>query len=179
MRRMARCCAFLVFIWVAGLQRTSSNINDKGYPGDGIAADLIREAKDLRDTGDAPGQLSDKGSFDRLQKFIKENNLEQRCTEEATKKTEHVLKEREEKDKTILRNSYQILQHGEETFASNIEWLSAIKNGICTGCLVKKICNQPPSFLPKYVSSFSTKSLKLRLFYVKLFLLRNLSSFCF
>ena len=151
MRRMARCCAFLVFICVAGLQRTASNIIDKGYPGNGIAADFIREAQDLRDTGDAPDQLSDKGLFDRLQKFIKEKNLEQQSTEEATKKTEHLLKEREEKDKTILRNKYQTLQHGEESLGSNEEWLSAIKGGICTGCLVKKICSQPPSFLSKYV----------------------------
>ena len=150
MCRMARCCAFLVFIWVAGLQLASSNIIDKAYSGDSTG-----EAQDWRDPGDVADQLSGKGLFDKLQKFIKEKNLEQGCTEEATKTTKHVLKEREEKDKTILRNNYQILQHGEESFASNKEWLSAIKSGICTGCLVKKICSHPPSFLSKYVSSSS------------------------
>ena len=148
--RMARCCAFLVFIWVAGLQLASSNIIDKAYSGDAIG-----EAQHLRDPGDVADHLSGKELFDKLQKFIKEKNLEQGCTEEATKKTKHVLKEREEKDKTILRNNYQILQHGEESFASHKEWLSAIKSGICTGCLVKKICSHPPSFLSMYVSSSS------------------------
>ena len=145
MRRMARCCAFLVFIWIAGLQLASSNIIDKAYQGDSIgkAQDSVRDAGDLTD------------QFHKLQKFIKEKNLEQGCTEEATKKTEHLQKEREEKDKTILRNNYQILQHGEESFASNKEWLSAIKSGMCTGCLVKKICSHPPNFLSKYASSSS------------------------
>ena len=151
---MARCCAFVFLIWVAGFHLTSSKIIDKAYPRDGIA-DFIREAQDLRDAGEAPYQQSDKGLLGRLQKFIKEKNLEKGCTEEATKKTGHLLKEREGKDKTILRNNYQILQHGEESFASNKEWLSAIKSGICTGCLVKKICSHPPSFLSKYVSPFS------------------------
>lgn len=150
-RRMTRCCAFLVLIWVAELQLTSSNIIDKAYPGDSIA-DFTGKAQDLSDTEDAPYQQSDKGLLDKLQKFIKEKNLEQECTEEATKKTGHLLKEREEKDKRILRNNYQILQHGEESFASSKEWLSAIKSGICTVCLVKKICSHPPSFLSKYVS---------------------------
>ena len=153
--RMARCCAFLVFfIWVAGHQLASCKIIDKAYSGDGVG-----EAQNLRDPGDVADQLSGKGLFDKLQKFIKGKNLEQGCTEEVTKKTKHVLKEREEKDKTILRNNYQILQHGEESFASHKEWLSAIKSGICTGCLVKKICSHPPSFLSKYVSSSSWKSL--------------------
>ena len=168
MRRMARCCAFLVLIWVAGLQQTSCNIIDKAYPGDGIG-----KVHDLKDAGDAPDQISAKELFDKLHKFIKEKNLEQGCTEEATKKTKHLQKEREEKDKTILRNNYQILQHGEESFASNKEWLSAIKSGMCTGCLVKKICSHPPSFLFKYVSSPSLRSLKFRLLCVKSFLLRS------
>ena len=149
---MIRCCAFLVFIWVAGLQLASSNIIDKAYPEDGIP-DVIREAQDLRDVGDAPYQLSNKGLFDRLQKFIRGKNLKQECSEEATNKTKHLPKEREEKDKTILRNNYQILQHGEESLASKFDWLSAVRSEICTGCLVKKICSHPPSFLSKYVSS--------------------------
>ena len=153
-QRMAHCCAFLVLIWFAGLQLTSSTVINKANPEDRIA-DFMREAQDLRDTGETPHQQFDKGLLARLQKFIKEKNLEQRCTEEAKKKTGHLLKEREEKDKTILRNNYQILQHGEESFASNKEWLSAIKSGICTGCLVKKICSHPPNFLSKYVSPSS------------------------
>ena len=152
MCRMTRCCVFLVLIWVASLELTSSNIIDKAYPEDGIP-DVIRDAQDLRDAGDTPYQLSNKGLFDGLQKFIKEKNLEQGCSEEATKKTKHLPKEREEKDKTILRNNYQILQHGEESLASKFDWLSAVRSEICTGCLVKKICSHPPSFLSKYVSS--------------------------
>ena len=152
---MARCFAFLVLsIWVAGLQLTSTDIIDKGYSEDGIA-DFMREAQDLGDAGETPYQQSDEGSLDKLQKFIKEKNLEQECTKDAEKKTGHLLKERKEKDKTILRNNYQILQHGEESFASNKEWLAAIKSGICTGCLLKKICSHPPSFLSKYVSPSS------------------------
>ena len=178
MCRMTRCCDFLVFIWVAGLQLTSCNIINKAYPEDGIP-DLIKEAQDFRDAGEAPYKLSHKGLFDRLQNFIKEKNLVQGCTEEATKKTKHMLKEREEKDKTILKKNYQILQHGEESFASTKEWLSVIRSGICTGCLVKKICSHPPSFLSKYVSFSSWKSPKLRLLYVKLLFLRNLHYFLF
>ena len=139
-----------MFIWVAGLQLTSSNKIVKAYPGDSIA-DFVREAQDLRDAGDAPDQLSNKGLFDTLQKFIKEKNLEEGCTEEAAKKAEHLPKEGEEKINFILRNNYQILQHGEESFASDKEWLSAIRSEICTGCSVKNICSQPPSFLSKYV----------------------------
>ena len=96
---MTRCCVFLVFIWVAGLQLTSSNIIDKAYPEDGIP-DVIREAQDLRDVGDAPYQLSNKGLFDRLQKFIKEKNLEQGCSDEATNKTKQNICQRREKKKT-------------------------------------------------------------------------------
>jgi len=157
---MTRCCAFLVLIWVAELQLTSSNIIDKAYPGDSIA-DFTGKAQDLSDTEDAPYQQSDKGLLDKLQKFIKEKNLEQECTEEATKKTGHLLKEREEKDKRILRNNYQILQHGEESFASSKEWLSAIKSGICTVCLVKKICSHPPSFLSKDTAKCRKQVLRL------------------
>jgi len=145
---MARCCAFLVFIWVAGLHLTSSNIIDKADREDDIA-DFMRKAPDLREAGDTPHQQSDEGLLDSLMKLIKEKNLEKECTEEATKKTGHLLKEREEKDKTILRNKYQILQHGEGSFASSKELMLAIKSEICTGCLVKKICSHPPSFLPK------------------------------
>ena len=151
MCKMARCCTLLVFIWVAELQLTSSNKIDKVYPGDGIA-DFVREAQDLRDAGDPPYKLSNEGLFDLLQRFMKENNLEQGCTEEATKKTEHLPNKREEKTNFILRNNYQILQHGEESFASDNEWSSAIRSEICTGCSVKKICSEPPSFLSKYVS---------------------------
>jgi len=145
---MAHCCAFLVFIWVAGLHLTSSNIIDKADREDDIA-DFMRKAADLRDAGDTPYQQSDKGLLESLMKHIKEKNLEKKCAKEATKKTRHLLKEREEKDKTILRNKYQILQHGKGSFASCKEWVLAIKSGICTRCLVKKICSPPPRFLPK------------------------------
>ena len=107
------------------------------------------EKRDSRVAGDAPYQQSGEGLLDRLQKFIKEKNLEKECAEIATKKTGHLLKDREEKDKTIPRNKYQILQHGEGSFAFNKEWLLAIKNEICTGCLVKKICSHPRRFLSK------------------------------
>ena len=147
LRRMARSCAFLVIIWVAGLHLTSSNIIDEADREDDIAS-FMRKAQDLRDAGDAPSQQSD-SKLDSLKKLIKEENLEKECTEEATKKTGHLLKEREEKDKAILRNKYQILQHGERSFASAKEWLLAVKSGTCTGCLVKKICSHPPSFLSK------------------------------
>ena len=177
MCRMIRCCAFLVFIWVAALQLTSSNIIDKAYSGDSIG-----EAQDFRDAGDVADQLSDKRLWWRWQKlqwFIKRERLEQRCKVEAKKETEQVQKKREEKDKTILRNNYQILQHGEGSFASNKEWLSAIKSEKCAGCLLKKICSRPPRFLSKYVSFSSWKSLKLRLFDVKLLFLQNLYYFYF
>ena len=103
-RRMARCCAFLVFIWAAGLHLTSSNTT----------------------------------------KFV---TVKKECDEEATRKIGHLLKDREEKDKTIPRNKYQILQRGEGSFASSKEWLLAIKSEICTGCLVKKMCSHPQRVL--------------------------------
>ena len=148
---MVRCFDFLVLIWAAGLQLTSADIIDKAYSGDSDG-EFTRDAEDLKDAGDEPYQQSDTGSLHKLQKFIREKNLEQECTKDATKKTEHLLKEKEEKDKTILRSNYQILQHGEGSLASNKEWLSAKKSEICAGCLVKKICSHPPKFLPKYVS---------------------------
>ena len=148
---MVRCYDFLVLIWAAGLQLTSTDIIDKAYSGDNNA-DFTRDAEDLKDAGDEPYQQSDNGSLDKLQKFIKEKNLEQECTKDATKNTEHLLKEKEEKHKTILRSNYQILQHGDGSLASNNEWLSAIKSGICTACVVKKICSRPPTFLSRYVS---------------------------
>ena len=163
MCRMARSCAFLVFLWVAGLQLASSNVIDQAYSGDGIGED-----QDLRVGGDAAEQLSDKGKLNKLQRFIKWKYLEKRCTEKATKRTEQIAKEREKKDKCILRRHYQILQHGKESFASKNDWLSAIKSEVCTRCLVRKICSPPPRFLPKYVSFSFWKSLKLRLFDVKL-----------
>ena len=164
MCRMARSCAFLVFLWVAGLQLTSSNVIDQAYSRDGIGED-----QDLRVGGDAAEQLSDKVLLNELQRFISERkNLKKGCTEEAITKTEHMPKEREEKDKIILRIHYQILQHGKESFASKNDWLSAIKSEVCTRCLVRKICSPPPRFLPKYVSFSFWKSLKLRLFDVKL-----------
>ena len=148
MCRMARSCAFLVFLWVAGLQLTSSNVIDQAYSRDGIGED-----QDLRVGGDAAEQLSDKVLLNELQRFISERkNLKKGCTEEAITKTEHMPKEREEKDKIILRIHYQILQHGKESFASKNDWLSAIKSEVCTRCLVRKICSPPPRFLPKYVS---------------------------
>ena len=181
MCRMIRCCAFLVFIWVAALQLTSSNTIDKAYSGDSIG-----EAQDFRDAGDVTNQLSDKRLQRRrqrwqrkLQWFIKRNRLEQRCKVEAKKETEQLQKKREAKDKTILRNNYQILQHGEGSFASKKEWLSAMDSEKCAGCLLKIICSHPPSFLSKYVSFSSWKSLKLWLFDVKLLLLKNLYYFYF
>ena len=149
---MVRCYDFLVLIWAAGLQLTSTDIIDKAYSGDNNA-DFTRDAEDLKDAGDEPYQQSDNESLDKLQKFIKEKNLEQECTKDATKNTEHLLKEKEDKDKTILRSNYQILQHGEGSLASNNEWFSAINSEICTGCVVKKICSHPPEFLSKYVSA--------------------------
>ena len=146
MRKMALFCAFIVLIWVAELQLTSSNITDKANQEDDIA-DFMGDARDLRD----PCQQSDTALFERLQNFIKEKNLKQECNEEAKKKKEHLQKERKERDKIMLRKDYQILQHGKGSFASIKEWLSAMKSGICTGCVVKKICSQPPTFLPKYV----------------------------
>ena len=148
---MVRCIYFLVLIWAAGLQLTSTDIIDKAYSGD-RNADFTRDAEDLKDAEDEPYQQTDNGSLLKLQKFIKEKNLEEECTKDATKNTENLLKEEEEKDKTILRSNYQILQHGEGSLASNSEWLSAIKSENCAGCLVKKICSQPPKFLSKYVS---------------------------
>jgi len=142
---MVRCCDLLVLIWAAGLQLTSTDVIDKAYSAD-------RDAEHLEDAGDEPYQQSDTGSLHKLQRFIKKKNLEQECTKDATKKAQHLLKEKEEKDKTILRSNYQILQHGEGSLASNKEWLSAIKSEICAGCLVKKICSHPPKFLSKYVS---------------------------
>ena len=140
-----------MFIWVAALQLTSSNIIEKAYSGDSIG-----EAQDFRDAGDVADQLSDKRLQRRwqrkLQRFIKRKGLKQLCKEEAKKETEQVQKKREEKDKTILRNYYQILQHGEGSFASNEEWLSAMDSEKCAGCLLEKICSHPPSFLSKYVS---------------------------
>ena len=169
MCRMARSCAFLVFLWVAGLQLTSSNVIDQAYSRDGIGED-----QDLRVGGDAAEQLSDKGRLrNKLERFIEKKNLEKRCTEKATKKTEQLAKEREKKDKCILRHQYQILQHGRASFASKKEWLSAKRSEICTRCLLKKICKRRGRrlrFLPKYVSFSFWKSLKLRLFDVKLLL---------
>ena len=160
---MVRCCAFLVIIWAAGLQLTSTDIIDEAYSGDG-SADFTMDAQDLIVAEDEPYQQSDKRLLRRfrspgwspkirqLMQFIRRNNLWRKCTKEATKNTEHLLKEKEEKHKTILRSNYQILQHGDGSLASNNEWLSAIKSGICTACVVKKICSRPPTFLSRYVS---------------------------
>jgi len=148
---MVRCFDFLVLIWAAGLQLTSTDVIDKAYSGESNA-DFTRDAEDLKDAGDELYQQSDKGSLDKLQKFIKEKNLEEECTKNATNNTEHLLKEEEEKDKTILRSNYQILQHGKGSLASNKEWLSAIRSEICVGCVLKKVCSHPPKFLSKYVS---------------------------
>lgn len=159
---MVRCCAFLVIIWAAGLQLTSTDIIDEAYSGDG-SAEFTRDAQDLNGSGDEPYQQSDKRwlrrsrwrryrNFRRLMWFIRRNNLWRICTKKAAKNTQHLLKEKERKHKTILRSNYQILQHGKGSLASNKEWLTAIKSGICAACVVKKICRRPPSFLPKYVS---------------------------
>ena len=151
-----------MIIWAVGLQLTSTEIIDEAYSGDG-SADFTRDAQDLNGSGDEPYQQSDKRWLRRfrwrwyrrvrwLRRFIRRKNLWQKCTKHAAKNTEHLLKEKEEKHKTILRSNYQILQHGKGSFASNKEWLSAIKSGIRAACVVKKICRRPRWFLPKYVS---------------------------
>ena len=155
---MAGCWAFLVLIWVAGPQMSSSYIIDEAYSGDGNE-DLVIEAQNTTDSEDEPYKQSDQVLLKRLQRFIRRKNLKEECTEDAKEKTRHLLKEREEKDKTMISKSYQILQHGEESIASNEEWLLAIRSEICAGCAVKKICNHPPKFLSKYVSRSLWKSL--------------------
>lgn len=147
---MARSFTLLVLICLVGLQLMSSYVIDDAQPDDG-RADFVNEVKDDMDAGDEPSTQGDQEVLESLLNFIKEKGIETECTDEATKKTSHLLKERAEKDKTILRTNYQILQHGEESIASNKEWLAAIKSGICSGCVVTKICNQPPDYLSKYV----------------------------
>lgn len=151
---MARSCVLFVLIWLAAPQLTTSYVIDEVHPDD-QGADFVKEVKDNVDAGDEPNTQGDQEMLESVLKFINEKGIQTECTEEAVKKTGHVLKERKEKDKTILRNNYQILQHGEESIASNKEWLEAIKSGICSGCVVKKICDHPPDYLSKYVSLLS------------------------
>ena len=166
---MVRCCAFLMIIWAVGLQLTSTEIIDEAYSGDG-SADFTRDAQDLNGSGDEPYQQSDKRwprwcrfrKFRCLIRFIRRKKLWRKCRKHAAKNTQHLLKEKEGKHKTILRSNYQILQHGKGSLASNNEWLSAIKSGICAACVVKKICRRPPSFLPKYVSPCFWQSMIVR-----------------
>lgn len=152
---MARrtCVSLLVLFWLAALQLTSPYVIEELHQDDD-GADFVTEVKDDTDVGDEPNTQGDQEQLESLLKYIHEKGYETECTEEATKKASYVLKERKEKDKTILRTNYQILQHGEESIASANEWLESIKSGICSGCVVTKVCNQPPDSLSKYVSFY-------------------------
>ncbi|KAJ7333670.1 hypothetical protein OS493_017214 [Desmophyllum pertusum] len=141
---MARC--FVLLIWLTGLQLTSAYIIDESDPA-GERAQFRTEAKDETDTGDESNTKMHHELLKRMLKFIDEKGFEKECTEEAIKKTRYILKQRKEKDKSTLRGNYQILQHGEGSIASDRSWLGAIKSGICSGCVVTKICNHPPKYL--------------------------------
>ncbi|KAJ7385166.1 heme peroxidase [Desmophyllum pertusum] len=143
---MARCYVFVLLIWLTGLQLTSAYIIDEADPA-GESAEFRTEAKDETDTGDESHTQKDHELLKRMLKFIDKKGFEKECTEEAIKKTSYILKQRKEKDKSTLRGNYQILQHGEESTASDRSWLAAIKSGICSGCVVTKICNHPPKYL--------------------------------
>lgn len=144
--RMVRAHLCLTLVWVIALVLTSSYVIDDEN------ADFVTEVNDGMDAGDEIGdddENSDREILESLLKLIDSKKLRAECTGEATKKTTHLLQERKEKDKNILRKNYQILQHGEQSIVGERDWLSAIKSGICSGCVVKKICDHPPKYLSK------------------------------
>ncbi|KAJ7333675.1 heme peroxidase [Desmophyllum pertusum] len=140
---MARCYIFLVLIM---LQLTSAYIIDEANP-DGESAANGTEAKYEKDAGDESNTKDVQRLLGRLLKFIERRRLVRRCARRAFWKTRHILKQRKGNEKSALRGSYQILQHGEESTASDRRWLGALRSEICSGCVVKRICNRPPKFL--------------------------------
>lgn len=116
--------------------------------------DLVTEVNDGTHAGADLGDdetISDEAMLESMFHFIHSKKLQMHCTAEATSKASQLLKEKKRKWNNIpLKKNYQNLeQRVLQSIARKRDWLSAIKSEICSSCLLKKICDHPPKYLPR------------------------------